>query len=88
MEAFTYKGIADGKYVTGDIEAINLGAATGGKQKPWIQFRMCSGAEKALEAIKSGTVLAKGAYLLLVSMINMTIMLILLRLKTIKHFLP
>ena len=23
MEAFTYKGIADGKYVTGDIEAIN-----------------------------------------------------------------
>ena len=23
MEAFTYKGIADGKYVEGDIEAIN-----------------------------------------------------------------
>ena len=24
MEAFTYKGISDGKYVEGDIEAINL----------------------------------------------------------------
>ena len=23
MEAFTYKGIADGKYVEGEIEAIN-----------------------------------------------------------------
>ena len=28
MEAFTYKGIADGKYVTGDIEAINQDEAS------------------------------------------------------------
>ena len=28
MEAFTYKGIADGKYVEGDIEAINLDEAS------------------------------------------------------------
>ena len=28
MEAFTYKGISDGKYVTGDIEAINLDEAS------------------------------------------------------------
>ena len=24
MEAFTYKGISDGKYVDGEIEALNL----------------------------------------------------------------
>ena len=24
MEAFTYKGISEGKYIEGDIEAINL----------------------------------------------------------------
>ena len=24
MEAFTYKGITDGKYVEGDIEALNI----------------------------------------------------------------
>ena len=28
MEAFTYKGITDGKYVEGDIEAINLDEAS------------------------------------------------------------
>ena len=28
MEAFTYKGISDGKYVEGDIEAINLDEAS------------------------------------------------------------
>ena len=28
MEAFTYKGISDGKYVQGDIEAINLDEAS------------------------------------------------------------
>ena len=28
MEAFTYKGISDGKYVTGDIEALNLDEAS------------------------------------------------------------
>ena len=28
MEAFTYKGISDGKYVEGDIEAINLDAVS------------------------------------------------------------
>ena len=28
MEAFTYKGISDGKYVKGDIEAINLDEAS------------------------------------------------------------
>ena len=28
MEAFTYKGISEGKYVEGDIEAINLDEAS------------------------------------------------------------
>ena len=28
MEAFTYKGISDGKYVEGDIEALNLDEAS------------------------------------------------------------
>ena len=28
MEAFTYKGITDGKYVEGDIEALNLDEAS------------------------------------------------------------
>ena len=28
MEAFTYKGIADGKYVEGEIEAINQDEAS------------------------------------------------------------
>ena len=28
MEAFTYKGISDGKYAEGDIEAINLDEAS------------------------------------------------------------
>ena len=28
MEAFTYKGISDGKYVDGDIEALNLDEAS------------------------------------------------------------
>ena len=28
MENFTYKGISDGKYVEGDIEALNLDEAS------------------------------------------------------------
>ena len=28
MEAFTYKGISDGKYVEGDIEALNIDEAS------------------------------------------------------------
>ena len=28
MEAFAYKGISDGKYVEGDIEALNLDEAS------------------------------------------------------------
>ena len=28
MEAFTYKGITDGKYVEGDIEALNIDEAS------------------------------------------------------------
>ena len=28
MEAFTYKGISEGKYIEGDIEAINLDEAS------------------------------------------------------------
>ena len=28
MEAFTYKGISDGKYVDGEIEALNLDEAS------------------------------------------------------------
>ena len=28
MEAFTYKGISDGKYVDGDIEALNIDEAS------------------------------------------------------------
>ena len=28
MEAFTYKGITDGKYVEGDIEALNIDDAS------------------------------------------------------------
>ena len=28
MEAFSYKGISDGKYVEGDIEALNLDEAS------------------------------------------------------------
>ena len=28
MEAFTYKGISDGKYVDGEVEALNLDEAS------------------------------------------------------------
>ena len=28
MDAFTYKGISDGKYVEGDIEALNVDEAS------------------------------------------------------------
>ena len=28
MEAFTYKGISDGKYVEGDIDALNIDEAS------------------------------------------------------------
>ena len=36
MEAFTYKGISDGKYVDGEIEALNLDEASHNNSKLFI----------------------------------------------------
>ena len=54
MEAFTYKGIADGKYVEGDIEAINLDEASHLlKEKKIIITNIIKSKKKAGEKKKS-----------------------------------
>ena len=40
MEAFTYKGISDGKYVEGDIEALNLDEASHKLKEQKIKLNM------------------------------------------------
>ena len=54
MEAFTYKGISDGKYVEGDIEAINLDEASHLlKEKKIIITNIIKSKKKAAEKKKS-----------------------------------
>ena len=55
MEAFTYKGISDGKYVEGDIEAINLDEASHLlKEKKIIITNIIKSKKKAGEKKKKG----------------------------------
>ena len=54
MEAFNYKGISDGKYVEGDIEAINLDEASHLlKEKKIIITNIIKSKKKAGEKKKS-----------------------------------
>ena len=55
MEAYTYKGISDGKYVEGDIEAINLDEASHLlKEKKIIITNIIKSKKKAGEKKKKG----------------------------------
>ena len=73
MEAFTYKGISDGKYVDGEIEALNIDEASHKLKEQKIIITNIVRSSKKKKSVEKDKKKSKGSSLFAVSYTHLTL---------------